>query len=194
VEFSAPSDDGGASISTYQYSTDAGATWRTRGSGTTGSPLRITTLSNDGVTPLVGGQTYPVEVRAVNAAGPGAASAVADGITTTVPGRAHDRGRRGGRRIGSRTFDPPSNGGAEIIRYDYRLDGARGPTAAASRWLLDGLSIAGTYEIEVRAVNSVGAGDAPSPATISVRATPVLLCGRRRHCRRRCPDRGLHPG
>ena len=77
--------DGGSAITNYQYSTDAGATWRDRQSGSTASPLHITTLSSNGTTPLEGGTEYPVEIRAVNVVGHGVASAVATGITTTVP-------------------------------------------------------------------------------------------------------------
>ena len=51
-------------ITDYEYSTDAGVTWRLRTTGSTASPLRITTLSSDGITPLTGGATYPVEIRA----------------------------------------------------------------------------------------------------------------------------------
>ena len=50
--FTAPASNGGAAITSYQYSTDAGATWRTRDAGTTASPLVISTLSSDGTTPL----------------------------------------------------------------------------------------------------------------------------------------------
>lgn len=175
VEFSAPSSDGGSAITTYQYSTDAGATWRTRGTGTTSSPLRISTLSSDASTPLVGGDTYPVEIRAVNAAGPGAASAVADGITTTVPGAPlidDVEVSDGSARV---TFDAPSNGGSTIERYEYRLDGGSWTDTGSSSGvvLIGGLANAGTYEIELRAVNSVGAGPASSPRTISVRTTPA---------------------
>ncbi|MCB1269744.1 MAG: fibronectin type III domain-containing protein, partial [Microthrixaceae bacterium] len=86
VDFTAPSEDGGAPITGYEYSTDGGATWlaRTDG-GDTASPLVITALSSDGSTPLTNGETYLVELRAVNAAGAGTASAVASGIATAAP-------------------------------------------------------------------------------------------------------------
>jgi hypothetical protein len=62
-------NDGGAPITTYQYSTDNGTTWRTRQTGTTASPLVISTLSNDGATALAHGTAYLVRIRAVNVVG-----------------------------------------------------------------------------------------------------------------------------
>ena len=173
VDFSAPTDDGGSPLTTYQYSTDGGATWRNRATGATSSPLRITTLSGDGTSALVGGQTYPVEIRAVNAAGPGAASAVADGFTTTVPGApVVDRVDVAGStaRI---TFDPPANGGAAMTGYQYSLDGGAWTDSGtlAPEVRLSGLLLR-TYQFRVRAQNAVGAGVGSVAVPIVVRATP----------------------
>lgn len=87
VAFLAPSSDGGSSITTYKYSTNGGANWQTRASGTTGSPLVITTLSTDGTTALTNGLTYNVQIRAVNAVGNGAATGSTQGTPTagTLP-------------------------------------------------------------------------------------------------------------
>lgn len=174
VDFTAPTDDGGSAITTYQYSTDAGATWRTRDAGSTGSPLQITTLSSDGTTPLTGGVTYPVEIRAVNAAGPGAASAVASGITTTVPDTPTITSATGGDGTATVSFTTPANGGSAITAYEYRLDsGSWVDTGSLSgNVVITGLSNSATYDISVRAVNSVGDGAASSPASVAVRTTP----------------------
>jgi hypothetical protein len=176
VVFTPPASDGGSPITTYQYSTDAGATWRTRDAGTTASPLRITTESGDGTTPLTGGATYPVELRAVNAAGPGAASAVANGITTTRPDAPVIEAittQDGSARV---DFTIPANGGAAITAYEYRVDG--GPWVdtgtLADEFVVDGLSNGGTYAIEVRAVNVVGAGLPSDPETVRVQTTPAV--------------------
>ncbi len=81
VSFTAPSDDGGAPVTNYQYSIDGGTTWVTRAPAGTTSPLVIQPLAN--------GTTYPVLLRAVNAAGAGAASAMVPGTpvlgVVTVP-------------------------------------------------------------------------------------------------------------
>ena len=82
VAFDPPGDDGGSAVTGYQYSTDAGATWhdRTDGQSATSTTMTITDLSADGTTALTDGDTYDVEMRAVNAAGDGPGSAVATGI------------------------------------------------------------------------------------------------------------------
>jgi len=66
VHLVAPAEDGGATITNYEYSVDGGLTWTARVPASTTSPLVIRPLVND--------TTYPIHVRAVNAAGPGAAS------------------------------------------------------------------------------------------------------------------------
>ena len=71
VAFTAPSSNGGASITNYEYSTDGGTNWTTPSPAVTSSPLLITGLAN--------GTPYDVQVRAVNAAGGGAATATVSG-------------------------------------------------------------------------------------------------------------------
>jgi hypothetical protein len=82
VAFNPPSTDGGATITNYQYSTDGGLNWRTRDSGTTGSPLVINTTSATTPATLVNGTTYNVQIRAVNVVGNGAATASTTGTPT----------------------------------------------------------------------------------------------------------------
>lgn len=66
VSFTSPSSDGGLAVSTYEYSTDDGASWLPRNPASPDSPMDIPGLSN--------GQTYQVRARAVNPVGPGAVS------------------------------------------------------------------------------------------------------------------------
>jgi hypothetical protein len=61
----------------YEYSTDDGATWTPRAPASTTSPLEIVGLA--------GGTTYQVRVRAVNPAGPGAASAAVPVTLAAAP-------------------------------------------------------------------------------------------------------------
>lgn len=174
VEFSAPASNGGSAITTYQYSTDGGATWRERSTGTTGSPLRISTESADGTTPLTGGEVYPVEIRAVNAAGPGAASAIAEGMTTTAPAAPVIDDVDVRDSSAAVTFTPPANGGSAITAYEYSLDGGEwiDTGSLSGELVIDGLDNATTYSLRLRAVNGVGAGPASAAHSISVRTTP----------------------
>ncbi|AOY55532.1 hypothetical protein A4Z71_00470 [Candidatus Rhodoluna planktonica] len=64
VPFTAPANNGGATISNYKYSVDGGGTWVSAGS--TSSPIVITGLTN--------GTSYSVKLLAVNTAGDGSAS------------------------------------------------------------------------------------------------------------------------
>ena len=78
IAFTAPTNNGGAAITDYEYQLDAGA-WIS--AGTTASPVVITGLPN--------GTTLSVNLRAVNAAGNGAASSSA-GFTTPSPASAFE--------------------------------------------------------------------------------------------------------
>jgi hypothetical protein len=70
---------GGSAITNYKYSTDAGSTWTSVTPASTASPILITGLTN--------GVTYDVQIRAVNAAGDGAATGSTQGTPTagTLP-------------------------------------------------------------------------------------------------------------
>jgi titin len=173
--FTPPTDDGGAAITGYQYSTDGGATWRDRDAGTVASPLVISTLSSDGTTPLENGTTYYVELRAVNAQGAGQASAVATGIASTTPDAPTITAVAPGASTLHVTFTPAANGGAEILRYEYRLNNGNWVYTGtlSNAFDITGLTNGTSYAVSVRAVNANGNGD-PSP---SVSGTPATVPG-----------------
>ena len=175
VVFTAPASDGGSAIVGYQYSTDAGATWRERQTGSTASPLRITATSSDPAIALTGGQAYPVEIRALNAVGAGAASAVANAITTTVPDAPVILSVDTRNASAWIRFIPPANGGSAIIRYEYRLDQDtwNNTGSLADEFVIGGLANSVTYSLELRAVNGVGAGPASDPQSVQVFTTPA---------------------
>jgi hypothetical protein len=77
IAFTAPSSDGGAAITNYEYSTDGGNTWAPHVPDVTTPPIVITGLVN--------GTAYPVQIRAVNSTGSGAASATVNGTPTDNP-------------------------------------------------------------------------------------------------------------
>lgn len=67
ITFTPPVADDTSPITNYEYSIDAAATWVSFAPAVTSSPVTITGLTN--------GVTYSILLRAVNAAGPGEASA-----------------------------------------------------------------------------------------------------------------------
>jgi hypothetical protein len=75
VAFTAPADVRGSAVTAYEYTIDGGATWK-RATGTT-SPLVLRGLDND--------TSFSVQLRAINAAGGGDASAAVVGTTTLAP-------------------------------------------------------------------------------------------------------------
>ena len=84
--FTPPASSGGSPITSYDYSTDGGATWRGRqDSGASASPVVVTTLSVDGTTALTNGTPYTVLLRAVNALGTGSASAASNAASPVAP-------------------------------------------------------------------------------------------------------------
>ncbi|GMA95781.1 hypothetical protein GCM10025881_26050 [Pseudolysinimonas kribbensis] len=175
--FTAPGSDGGAAITRYQYSTDGGATWRTRTDGaTTASPVVITAYSSDGTTPLVNGTTYYVELRAVNSVGAGTASAVAQGIATTIPSAPTITSVVAAPASLDVTFAPGANGGSAITGYRYSVDGQHWASTGTlgTTFTITGLSNGTAYPVQVQAVNDVGQGTESAAMT----GTPVALPGR----------------
>ena len=176
VNFSAPTNNGGSAITTYQYSTDAGATWQARSDGIspTSMTMTISTLSSDGAIPLTNGTTYDIEIRAVNAAGPGAASAVAAGIPVTVPAAPVVNAVTPENGALGVTFAPGSNGGAAVSEYDYSLNGGTtwiSTGSTATNFTISGLTNGTSYPVEVRSVN--GQGDSSPSAAVS--GTPATV-------------------
>jgi len=84
VAFTAPTNDGGAPITNYKYSSDAGATWTAVSPAATTSPIVISGLSN--------GTSYNVQIRAMNAVGDGAATASTSATPSVPPAYKHDFG------------------------------------------------------------------------------------------------------
>ncbi|HTW08297.1 MAG TPA: fibronectin type III domain-containing protein [Acidimicrobiales bacterium] len=178
VAFDSPASDGGTAVTSYEYSTDAGATWqaRTDGQALTATAMTITALSSNGTTPLTNGTTYYVEVRAVNGAGAGPGSAVASGMPSTTPGAPTISSMTPGNGELAVVFAPGPNGGAAVTAYEYSIDsGSSWQTTGslAPAFTVPGLTNGTNYPVEVRAVNTNGA----SPASASVPGTPASVPG-----------------
>ncbi len=163
---------GGSPISSYQYSTDGGATWWTE--ATSGGQLVIDALSTDGSTTIANGTSYPVEIRAVNSIGASLpsspvnvapASAPAAPTVTLVPGD-------GVITVHAVVGD---NGGAPITGVDYSLDGGAyvSTGTTSSTFSIPGLVNGTSYSVTVRADNTIGTGAPSAPQN----ATPISVPG-----------------
>ena len=165
VTWAAPAD-GGSPITSYdlRYRTGTGQ-WTVIDSAWTSGDLTHT------VTGLAAGTTYEIQVRAVNTVGDGAWSDSATSSTdaATVPIRATwpSAAADGQTALSVSWTIPSSDGGSPITSYDlqWRRTGTTIWTVVDNAWTSGGLSYtvtglaAGTtYEIQVRAVNSVGDG------------------------------------
>ena len=163
LNWDAPSSDGGAAITRYEYAIDASGTW-----------IDADLDLQETVPDLTNGQPYTFAVRAVNAAGGGPATTVT-ATPVTTPGVPENLGWAPGDGQVTLNWDAPSSdGGAAITRYEYAID-------ASGTWIDAGLDLQETvpgltngqpYTFAVRAVNAVGGG----PAT-TVTATPVTTPG-----------------
>jgi titin len=163
---------GGSAIVSYQYSTDGGATWST--ATATGTPLVITALSSDGVTPIANGTDYPVEIRAVNVIGDSLASSSVNVAPASVPGAPTVTLTPGNGAIAV-GVTVSNNGGSPVTGIDYSLNGgdfvSTGTTS--SSFTIPGLTNGTSYSVSVRADNAIGQG---TPST-SANATPITVPG-----------------
>jgi titin len=164
LAFSAPTSDGGSAITGYTIS-DGVTTI-----SATSSPVTFTGLTN--------GTQYTFSVTATNAVGSSGPSNTIDATPVAV-------NTLGAPTITSATSyvdayvhltfaAPASDGGATITNYEYRLDGGSwvtgyfNPDTSGSNYVYTGCGFGGhSWTVEVRAVNSGGAGPASAPANVT---------------------------
>jgi surface protein len=173
LSFSAPSSNGGSSISDYKYrsTTDNGVTWSNWVSaGTTSSPITISGLS--------GSNSPKYQLLAVTSAGDGIVSETSLSIPlATPPGAPTLNSATGGN--GSIILDvtaPSSTGTSAITSYEYSTDGGTTWTDTSSistTITATGLTNGTSYSVAVRAKSSAGAGASSTVLT----ATPFTVPG-----------------
>jgi hypothetical protein len=125
--------NGGATITSYKYSTNGGATYATA-SGTT-SPLSLATQSNGSA--FVAGTSYSVLLKAVNSIGDSSASSASNSVTAcTVPEAPQSASVSWtpGGFTATATFTPGNSGGSAITEYVFvgRFDPSFQVTGASS--------------------------------------------------------------
>ena len=166
VSWSAPADNG-AAITGYEVRyRRAGGSWERWAHEGTGTTTTITGLAND--------TSYEVEVRAVNSEGAGEWS---EGATGTPAAAAAAPAAPLAPRVAAGdgrlevSWSAPADNGAAITGYEVRYRRAGG---SWERWAHEGTGTTTTitglandtsYEVEVRAVNSEGAGEWSEGAT-----------------------------
>jgi hypothetical protein len=125
--------DGGATITSYKYSTNGGTTYATA-SGTT-SPLTLTTQSTGSA--FVAGTSYSVLLKAVNVKGDSSASSASNSTNAcTVPQAPQSASVSWtpGGTTATATFTAGNSGGSAITNYSFtgfpigfQIDGPSSP-------------------------------------------------------------------
>ena len=179
IAFTAPTSNGGSTITNYEYSTNNGTTWKALSPIDATSPVVITTRS-DAATALVNGTTYQVKLRAVNSAGSGTASADVSVKPRTTAGAPTALVATAGVARATIAFKAPtSTGGAAITNYQYSTDNgatwkALSPADSTTPVVITKRSDATSalvkgkiYKVKLRAVNPAGSGTASASVTVT---------------------------
>jgi hypothetical protein len=174
LTWSAPADNGGASITYYtaNYSTD----------GVTYTPFGTTFSGTSGtVTGLTNGTAYTFKISAHNLDGDSALSTASSAITpSTVPDAPTAVSAVAGINQATVSWTPGANGGAAITSYtvNYSTDGtnytAFGTTFSNSPGTVTGLSPSTEYTFKVFATNTNG-NSSDSAASSSVKTTMLWI-------------------
>ena len=194
VEWTAPDDSGGREVTSYDarhIATSADETvdtnWTVEQAWTTGDG----DLSHT-ITGLDSGTQYDVQVRAVNSVGAGAWSATATGTPPTLPGTPTiDKSTAAVTALTVEWGAPADDGGSGVTSYDARHIETSADETVDTNWTvaqawtsgdgdlshtITGLDSGTQYDVQVRAVNAVGAGawSADETATTSLSSDATL--------------------
>ena len=158
----------GSAITNYEYSKDNSANWIPLSPVSTTSPILLSGLTN--------GQTYQVQIRAVNNMGTSPPTAVQSVTPSDIPDAPTDLSATAGNGQATITFTAGATNGSAITNYQYSTDGSTNWTAVSSitsavQVVITGLTYQ-TYTIYLRAVNGAGNGAA---SLTSATTTPYLV-------------------
>jgi predicted RNA-binding protein with TRAM domain len=159
-----PGDDGGGTITNYEYSLDGGITFVAFSPAQIISPLTISGLTN--------GTTYTIKIKAVNSAGPGQASASVTATPVGVPPDPTIDEIVSGNQSLSVYYTQGSDGGLTITNYFYSTDGGTTYVLFNPEDTTEPLTITETsdtnttlengttYNVRIKAVNAAGTSGA----------------------------------
>ena len=176
-----PADDGGSAIVRYQVRhQETGGGYSAWATVSGGAGATSTTVSG-----LVNGTSYEFQVRAMNGISPGQAATASATLAESVPGAPSGLTATGGDGSVALNWSAPGDGGSQILRYEYRY-AASGETwsdwatvsggGSARSITITGLTNGTLYGFQVRAVNSIGEGEA-SQATETPGRAPSAPTG-----------------
>ena len=166
--------NGGSPITSYDYSSDNGTTWRT--TATTTNQYVVTRTSGSPRSRLANGTAYTFQVRALNDQGTGDASNAVTETPRTTPGVPTALLVTPMDARVDLAWTAPDNGGAAIVRYQYSTDGGANWASTGSTSTSYSVTqtsannptnlVNGTeYQFAVRAVNSEGRGRSSNAAS-----------------------------
>ena len=211
VAWSAPAEDGGRDITSYDLRyirSDAAdksdASWTVKASVWSSGALR------HALSGLTNGVEYEVQLRAENSVGEGPWSPAGIGTPLTTPGAPSIESVTPGDETFTVAWSAPaSDGGRDITGYDLRYIRSDAPskadvnwtvkdsiwTSGALRYILGGLTNGVDYDVQVRAVNAVGRGAWSGTGAGKPLTTPSAPIHRLGDSRRRDAHGGLvRPG
>lgn len=174
LSWTAPSVDHDETITSYDYSTDDGTTWRTTGG--TGTTYTVTQTSGTPQQNLANGTDYTIRVRAVNSVGAGAASSSSTASPSSTPGTVTGLTGSAGDASVTLNWTAPNDGGSAITRYEYttnngtnwRSTGSTSTSYTATRTSTNVALVNDTdYTFRVRAVNANGTGGQSNAVTVA---------------------------
>lgn len=165
-----PDDDGGTPVTGYEVSLDGGTTWTPLATADAGDGTRTAR-----VTGLQNGIRIRVMVRAVNAVGAGSSTVVSVTPEPEPPAAPTALSVAAGDASAGLSFEPGSDMGSPILRYEASTDdgatwSALATSAGAGTRLsgrLSGLTNRQTHRVRVRAVNAVGDGESSAAASVT---------------------------
>ena len=162
VEWTAPTDDGGSSVTGYKVQWKSG----TQSFGSSRQATAGATATSHKITGLTNGTEYTVRVKAVNAVGDSAASSTATGTPSTTPGAPGNVQASGNAELVVTWDAPTDTGGSAVTGYTVQwksgsqsFNTTRQATVTTTTHTIPTLTNGTEYTVRVKATNANGDSD-----------------------------------